>query len=302
MHKTTVAGLLLSILMSGCLAPTDVDGKQDPILIIHLDGGTLGSTADASNFKPSVTGETERIPDGGQDRVEDPADASRSDALVASDADLMPDSGQDPVGDEVFIYFGANGWGPRSYLGTDDLEIAMEQAQPDLVVDQGDVLPSDTSRLGLIIVANPQSHLEHDVRAAIVDLVLRGGRVFIVGEHCDYGCYVNVDAINELLDELGAGLRIDAAQGTSGRHLELVLAANQPLLAGVSTLISWHSSTITLGPSTIALATDPDDADVVIAVEDVGRGQVVLMSDANPIGSALEDGDGVQFVLNLSRP
>ncbi len=153
---------------------------------------------------------------------------------------------------------------------------------------------------GTMVILNPLEDVGEKVRLGARNLLLRGGRVVLIMEHCKNGCYGNAEADNALLADLGSSLRLAGDGGAPLSKTPLALAAT-PVTAGLSTIVAYYSGSLTVGTTGVALGTmDGGAGDVVIGYETLYNGDIVVAADSSIFGYMLAEGDNADFVVGFA--
>ncbi len=251
-------------------------------------------------------GRTDARVDGGL--AEDDA-AAGADAMVF-DATGAPDSGARDSGgggfdaavvrppSGAYLYVGAGGGGPGSDLSVGAVADAIRAAR--LPAEIGEAPPADlVSRYGLLALMNPRSGVPADVVRLAQQLLVGGGRVLLVMEHCKNGCYGDVPGNNALLAALGSQLVVSGSGGAPLSRTALDLTPVPGITDGVGSLVAYYSGSVTAVGSGVALGRVPG-GDVVIGYQRVGAGELLVVTDSSMFGYVLAEGDNRRFVANLA--
>lgn len=206
-------------------------------------------------------------------------------------------SGEQPVlpeGREVLVYVGDQGGGPTSEAKPEEIASMYRAAGYGAAVAAE--VPADfAARVGTLILLNPRAEsLSSSIRAAVVDLLQRGGRAVLVMEHCRNGCHGSAPAHNQLLEQLASTLRFDGTVGSS-TVLSPLQVLDTPISSSNDELAVYYSGAVR-GGTPVGNAGD----ETVIAYERIERGDVVAIADLTVWGYSLAEGDNERFLTDLA--
>ncbi len=213
------------------------------------------------------------------------------------DGNDLPECGEVP-GTGVLLFTGGNGGGPASDLYVDSLAGLYGGAGYDTLTDNS-FAADFVKTTGTMLILNPLDDLGDKVVQGARGLLLRGGRVVLIMEHCKDGCYGNPDGDNAFLTAIGSTLRVSGEGGAPLSTTPLTLA-DLPPTADIATVVAYYSGSVAIGDG-VALGTmDGGRGDVVIGYEEVYNGDVVVAADSSIFGFMLDQGDNSAFVVALA--
>lgn len=274
-------------------APTTAASPTDP------DSSSSSTTTAGPTSEPGCAdGDGDGLGPGcaaGDDCDDDLARCTQDCSDVDGNGD--PECAEAP-GAGVMLFTGAGGGGPPSDLYVDSLLSLYTDAG--YAAEAVNSFPADfVTTTGTMLILNPMDALPDKLVTGARALLLRGGRVVLVMEHCKNGCYGNAAGDNAFLAALGSSLRLSGEGGAPLSETPLTLAAAPPT-QGLSTLTAFYSGSVTVGDG-LALGTmDGGAGDVVLAYEALYNGDIVVAADSSMFGYVLDKADNSAFVLALA--
>ena len=213
------------------------------------------------------------------------------------DGNDVPECAEAP-GTGVMLFTGANGGGPPTDLYVDSL--AALYTKEGFVTEIANSFPADfVTTTGTMLILNPLDLLGEKVLLGARALLLRGGRVVLVMEHCKNGCYGNADGNNAFLEALGSSMRLSGEGGAPLSNTPLALAAAPPT-QGLTAVTAFYSGSVMVGDG-LALGTmDGGAGDVVLGYEALYNGDLVVAADSSIFGYVLDEADNSAFVVALA--
>lgn len=213
------------------------------------------------------------------------------------DGDAVPECAQAP-GTGVLLFTGAAGGGPASDLYVDSLAGLYMGAGLDTLTDNS--FPADfANTTGTMLILNPLEELPEKVVLGARGLLLRGGRVVLIMEHCKDGCFGNAPGDNTFLAALGSSMQLSGEGGAPPSTTPLTLAAVPPT-TDIATIVAYESGSVTVNAG-VALGTmDGGAGDVVIGYERLFNGDLVVAADSSIFGFMLDQGDNASFAVGLA--
>lgn len=202
------------------------------------------------------------------------------------------------LGTGVLLFTGANGGGPPTDLFVDSLAALYTKAG--FVTDITNTFAADFAATnGTLVLLNPLDALPEKVVSGARSLLLRGGRVVLIMEHCKGGCYGNAPGDNDFLAAIGSTIRLSGEGGAPLEETPLTLAAAPPT-AGLTTVMAFYSGSVMPGDG-LALGTmDGGNGEVVLAYEALYNGDIVVAADSSIFGYMLDKADNSAFVVALA--
>ena len=213
------------------------------------------------------------------------------------DGNAVPECAEAP-GMGVMLFTGANGGGPPTDLHVDSLAALYTKAG--FATETTNAFPADfVTTTGTMLILNPLDLLGEKVLLGARALLLRGGRVVLVMEHCKNGCYGNADGNNAFLEALGSSMRLSGEGGAPLSKTPLALAAAPPT-QGLTAVTAFYSGSVMVGDG-LALGTmDGGAGDVVLGYEALYNGDIVVAADSSIFGYVLAEADNSAFVVALA--
>ncbi len=213
------------------------------------------------------------------------------------DGNDVPECAEAP-GTGVMLFTGANGGGPPTDLYVDSLAALYTKAG--FATETTNSFPADfVTTTGTMLLLNPLDPLPDKVLEGARALLLRGGRVVLIMEHCKGGCYGNAEGDNAFLEALGSSLRLSGEGGAPLSDTPLTLAAAPPT-QGITTVTAYYSGSVMVGDG-LALGTmDGGAGDVVLGYEALYNGDIVVAADSSIFGYMLDKADNSAFVVGLA--
>jgi hypothetical protein len=232
---------------------------------------------------------------GGED-CDDGSDRCAQDCIDVDDNGL-PECAEAP-GTGVLLFTGSMGGGPETDLYVDVLASMYIDAGHDTMIANS--FPGTFAQTtGTMLILNPLEPLGQKVLLGARYLLLRGGRVVLIMEHCKNGCYGNAAEDNAFLEALGSSIRLSGEGGAPLAETPLTLAAAPPT-EGLSSIVTYYSGSLTVGDG-LALGTmDGGAGDVVLGYETLYNGDIVVAADSSIFGFMLDAGDNTAFVVGLA--
>jgi hypothetical protein len=216
-----------------------------------------------------------------------------------ADGNGVPECAEAP-GTGVMLFTGANGGGPPTDLYVDSLASLYTKAG--FVTETTDSFPADfVKTTGTMLLLNPLDPLPEKVLLGARALLLRGGRVVLIMEHCKGGCYGNAAGDNAFLEALGSSLRLSGEGGAPLSETPLTLAAAPPT-QGLTTVMAYYSGSVMVGDGLALGAMDGGAGDVVLGYETLYNGDIVVAADSSIFGYMLDQADNSAFVVGLAGP
>jgi hypothetical protein len=207
--------------------------------------------------------------------------ASNKTGFVAAGEDASADAGVEEaapdgpfikLGDAYFFYRGSGSpavVGTKPECGQNASFGGWRALLAPSTLDDKDTLPDDLYGYKVIVSL---TGLDPAPRDRVTDWVRSGGTLLVM---TDAGLGATNDALNALLQAIGASITIDDALATSGAYT-LKLDPSQPLGAGVDGLSCGDGATLSITAPAVAVDTQKK---TVLATQPIGAGRVVVLAD-----------------------
>lgn len=200
----------------------------------------------------------------------------------------------------VFIYDGAAVGGTLTLA---DLQAAFEADGHD--VTTGPLLPDDVG-FDTVCVVNPTEPVDAALASQLQGLLPGGGRLIVLTDECTgANCISAPGDVNDFLGGVGSTMTVSGDPGQTGEGVGAIVPF-EPYTDGVITIAVSDTGSIDVGSEGIALAYVEMDAsraggatNVVLAVEPVGSGEILVVSDTDIFASLLDSDDNATLLSNL---
>lgn len=235
-----------------------------------------------------------------------------SDGSGAGDGD---GDGQDDGGDDngdgdgdgdgasrsVVIYTGVAAGGG---LTSDSLTAAFE-ADGHVVQSLASVGSSDLTEVDTLLFLNPLAAIDSGTTSAAASFVSGGGRVVLLTDECKTNCISSPEDSSNLLSAIGSTMSVSGEGGTEG-EADVAIVPYAPYTDGVTFLTVTDTGSIDVGEEGISLGLveetgqrTPPASNVVLAVEFVGSGEVLVLSDVDLFVDVSTSIDNAAMLANL---
>jgi hypothetical protein len=152
---------------------------------------------------------------------------------------------------------------------------------------------------------NPLAAVDSSTVAAAASFLSGGGRVVVLTEECKTNCISAPIDVSNLLSGIGSGMSVSGEGGGDG-VTDVAIVPYTPFTNGVTSLVMTSTGSIDVGENGVALgfvddsgARVPPASNVVAAVEVVGGGEVLVISDLDLFIDPEPSSDNAAMLANL---
>jgi hypothetical protein len=201
----------------------------------------------------------------------------------------------------VVIYTGVDSGGA---LTSESLKTAFE-ADGHGVELLTSVGTDDLATVDTLLFLNPLAAVDGGTATASASFLSGGGRVVILTDECKANCISAPAEVSNLLSAIGSGMSVSGEGGGEG-EVDVAIVPYAPFTDGVTFLTMTDTGSVDVGADGIALGfvedtgqRTPPASNVVFALEFVGSGSLLVVSDVDLFVDVSTSLDNAALLANL---